>query len=177
MTAYEAKRSLTGRFRTARSRVATQRMALAKVAGQAAAVVAEKFERWRTEPDPESLDQLCLSIREHSMALPIVYFAEWVDRWLMGDEVPGPDALEGKHFQLSVMTPKQAIDWADRLRTQFPEQKWLAYRLREAAEAWSLVVDRSVIVSIREVTGASTSDDDVREFLEHIPGWLTSRLL
>lgn len=147
-------------------------MTLAKVGGRAAAAVADRFERWRADLDPEALDQFCWTIREHSLSLPIVYFADWVDRWLMADEVPGPDALEGRRFQLTVMTPEQAVDWADRLRKQFPEQEWFAYRLREAAEAWSLVVYQCVIVSIREVTGVSTGDDEIRTALDCVPKWL-----
>jgi hypothetical protein len=147
-------------------------MTLAKLGGRAAAVVADRFEGWRTKPDPEALDQLCLSIREHSQSLPIVYYAEWVDRWLMGDEIPGPGALEGRRFALAVMTPEQAIDWAERCRKQFPESEWFVYRIREAAEAWSLVVKQSVIVSIREVIDVSTSDDEIRASLNQLPDWL-----
>jgi hypothetical protein len=142
--------------------VATQRLTVATLAGRAAAAVAARFEQWRTVPDPEGIDQFCTAIREHALSLPVVYFTEWVDRWLMGDTVPGPNALEGRRFQASVVTPEQAIAWADRCGHQFPEQQWLACRLREAA--------RTVVI-IREVCGLSTTDTEVRAALGSVPDW------
>ena len=73
----------------------TQRMTVATLGGKAAAAVAARFEQWRTALDSEKLDRLCIAIREHALSLHVLYFAEWVDGWLMGNKVPGHGAVEG----------------------------------------------------------------------------------
>ena len=110
--------------------MATQRLTMATLAGQSAAVVAARFDQWRSAPDPAAVDRLCAAIRKHALSLPVVYFAEWVDRWLMGDSVPGPGAVEGRRFQATCLSPGQAAGWAGRCGGQFAEQGWLAARLR-----------------------------------------------
>ena len=78
--------------------MATQRLMVATLAGQSAVAVSGLFEKWRAVVDPEAVDRLCLSIRENALSLSVVYFAEWVDRWLMGDLAPGPGAVEGERL-------------------------------------------------------------------------------
>jgi hypothetical protein len=63
---------------------------VATLAGQAAHAVAARSQQWHAIPDAEAVDRLCVSLRENALSLAILYFAEWVDRWLMGDDVPGP---------------------------------------------------------------------------------------
>ena len=148
-------------------------MTIAAIAGQAAVAVAARFEQWRSAPDPEEIDGLCIAIREHALSLHILYFAEWVDRWHMGDKVPGPRAVEGSRFQAAIMSPHQATEWADRCGHQFEEEEWLACRLREAATAWYSLTEQRTVVVIREVTDASTLDDEVRAALDRVPEWLS----
>jgi hypothetical protein len=148
-------------------------MTVVTLAGQAAVGVAARFEQWRSAPDPEAIDRLCIAIRDHALSLHILYFAEWVDRWLMGDKVPGPGAVEGRQFQAAIMSPDQATEWADRCGHQFAEQEWLASRLREAADVWNSLPDQRAVVIIREVHGLSTDDDEVRAALGTVPDWLS----
>ena len=150
----------------------TQRLTVATLAGRSAVAVATRFERWRSAPDPAAVDQLCESFREHALSLPVVYFAEWVDRWLMGDLVPGPGAVEGLLFQAACLSPAQAVAWADRCGSQFAEQGWLASRLREAAAGWGGVAEPYTVVVVREAVGASPTDEEVRAAAGAVPAWL-----
>jgi hypothetical protein len=153
-------------------RVATQRLTVATLAEQAAVAVAARFERWRSVPDAEAVDWLCMAIREHSLSLSIVYFAEWVDRWLMGDLVPGPGTVAGRRFEATCLSPVQAIAWADRCGSQYAEQGWLAGRLREAAAGWGGVAEPYAVLVIREAVGPSPTDDEVRAAAGRLPAWL-----
>jgi len=147
-------------------------MMIATLAGDASDVVFSFFSSIPSGPEPNSLDRFCDSISDNRLSLPIVYFCEWVDRWLMGDRVPGPNAKEGKKYQASCMTPAEANAWAEKCGTQFQEQLSFAARLREAAMGWGTVADRYAIVVIREVLHLSTGDDEVRKSLRGVPGWL-----
>jgi hypothetical protein len=153
--------------------VATQRLTVATLAGRSAVVVATRFELWRSLPDPAAVDGLCDSIREHALSLPVVYFAEWVDRWLMGNLVPGPGAVEGRRFQAACLSPAEALGWADRCGRQFAEQEWLASRLREAAAGWGGIAEPYSVVVVRETVGASVTDDEVEAVANRIPAWLS----
>jgi hypothetical protein len=154
--------------------VATQRLFIATVAGDAAIEIARRFSFWRrTEEtnDPLAVDRLCLALRENSSSLPIIYFAEWVDHWLMGNLVPGPSAVIGQRFQATCLTASEAVEFANRCGKQFDEQGWLSRRLGEAAVAYQPATDR-VIVIAREVLGASSTNDEVEASLTRIPEWL-----
>jgi hypothetical protein len=154
--------------------VATQRLIVATLAGEAAVTVIELFERWRAAPDAAAVDHFCAALRENGLSLPVVYFSEWVDRWLMGHLVPGPNAVEGRRYQTTCMLPNQAMAWADQCGDQFPEQKWLVARLCEAAAGWGTVAERYAVVVIREVVGGSTTDEEIEASLGGVPEWLSA---
>jgi hypothetical protein len=151
--------------------VATQRLMLATLSGQTAYAVATQFQHWRSNPDPEALDRFCSSIREHSSSLPVIYFTEWVDRWLMGDAVPGPGALDGRRFSVTCLNPSQAVAWADRCGGS-AEEGWLSSRLREAATAWGGTLELNAIIVAREVLGPSATDVEVQVAANSVPTWL-----
>lgn len=153
--------------------MATQRLTVATIAGRSAVALTARFGRWRSAPDPAAVDRLCEAIRRHALSLPVVYFAEWVDRWLAGDQIPGPGAVEGRRFQAACLSPAQAREHADRCGGQYAEQGWLAVRLREAAAGWGGVAEPYAVVVIREAVGASPTDDEVRAAAESVPGWLS----
>ena len=153
--------------------MATQRLTVATLAGHSATAVAAQFERWRSASDPAAVDRICGSLCEHSLSLPVVYFAEWVDRWLMGNLVPGPGAVEGRRFQATCLTPAQATEWADECGSQFAEQGWLASRLREAAAGWGGIAEPYSVVVFREAVGASATDDEVQAAADSVPAWLS----
>jgi hypothetical protein len=119
------------------------------------------------------VDRFCAALRGNGLSLPVLYFCEWIDSWLMGDLVPGPGAAEGRKYQAACFSPEQALAWAERCGHQFPEQEWLAARLREAAACWD-GTERRVVVVVREVIGATTTDEEVAASLGVIPEWLLS---
>jgi hypothetical protein len=153
-------------------RLATQRLTVATFVGESAAAVTALIRSWRASTDRASVDRFCVALRENGAFLPIVYFCEWVDRWLMGDLVPGPEAVEGRRYQAACLLPEQALAWAGRCGHQFPEQEWLASRLREAAVAWGGLEPR-VIVVVREVLGGSATDEEVEVSTGVVPGWFS----
>ncbi len=154
--------------------MASQRLFIATFAGEAAAVVTNLFRGWRaTAVDVAAVDGFCAAIRSNATALPIVYFSEWLDRWQMGDLVPGPGSVNGRRFQTTAFTRDEALDWASRCGNKFQEERWLTARLREAADAWNELVDRVVVVIIREVLGGLTTDEEIQASLRVVPSWLS----
>ncbi|MBN9517116.1 hypothetical protein J0H58_01135 [bacterium] len=147
-------------------------MTVTTLAGQAAVATAAWFHTWRGAPDPDAVDLLCAAIRAHALSPPVVYLAEWADRWLMGDTLVGPGAAEGRRFQAVGLSPAAAAAWAERCGGQFAEQGWLAARLREAAAECGTGAAPRVVVVIREPVGASTTDGEVRAALDRVPAWL-----
>jgi hypothetical protein len=155
--------------------MATQRLTVASIAGKAGATVEALFQSWRADParlDPAAVDRFCGQVRAHGTALPVVYFAEWVDRWLSGNLVPGPGSVTGRRYEATCLSPAQADGSAKGCGQQFTEQQWLASRLREAAAAWGSVAEHRVLVVLREVLGGSTTDEEVRASLGVVPEWL-----
>src|SRR5262245_31595028 len=106
--------------------LATQRLTVATLGGDPAAAVEALWRSWQSSPspDPAPVDRFCQQLRANGAVLPVVYFCEWVDRWLMGDQVPGPGAVDGKRFQVACLSPGQALSWAGQCGEQFPEQQW-----------------------------------------------------
>jgi len=149
-----------------------QRMTVATLAGDAADAAFAFFLALGTSSDPVALDAFCDAVNDNRLSLPIVYFCEWVDRWLMGDRVPGPAAQQGKQYQASCMTPAEANAWAEKCGTQFQEELSFAARLREAALGWGTVTDRYALVVTRDVLHISTGDDEVEASLSGVPSWL-----
>ncbi len=148
-----------------------QRMMIATLAGDAADTAIAFFGAFQSAADPTAFDRFCIAISDNRLSLPIVYFCEWIDRWLMGDRVPGPNAKQGVKYQASCMTPEEADAWAEKCGTQFQEQLSFAARLREAALGWGTVTDRYAIVVIRDVLHLSTGDDEVELSLRGLPSW------
>ena len=73
--------------------MATQRMTIVTLVGEAAVAVANHFSKSPSSGRPEDVDQICLAILENALSPSIVYFAAWIDRWLMGDTLPGPESM------------------------------------------------------------------------------------
>ncbi len=156
--------------------MATQRLTVTTIAGDAGATAEQLFRTWREGPAPDrvAVDRFCERVRANGSVLPIVFFCEWIDRWLMGDLIPGPGAVEGRRYQVTCLSPTEATAWAGRCGHQFPEQKWLARRLREAAAAWKLVADHRAVIVVREVLDVSTTDAEVTAALRGVPAWLSA---
>lgn len=156
--------------------MATQRLTVVTLAGQSAIAVFSRFDQWRAAPFPDAVDQFCITILDHALSLPIVYFANWCDRWLSGNIVPGPKTVEGRRFEATCLSPAQAIAWAEQCGSQFAEHCWFAARLREASGGWGEIPGDFAIVVIREVVGALTTDEEVRSAMDSVPTWLTQAI-
>lgn len=153
--------------------MATQRLTVASLAGDSAVVVARRFDSWTNRVDPVALDKFCGYLREHGTSLPVIYYCEWLDRWLMGDLVPGPVSVKGHRYQAACLSREQALAWADKCGQQFPEQEWLATRLREAAAGWGSIAQRIAVIVVREMLGPTTRDEELAASLANVPEWLT----
>ncbi len=153
--------------------MATQRLTVATLAGDAALAANVLFRSWQSRPDPAAVDQLCDGLRGDGLSLPVVYFCEWADRWSMGDDAPGPGAAEGRRYEATCLTPAQTEARAGRCGRQLPEQGWLAARLREAAGAWAGICEPRVVLVVREVIGLSATDEEVTDSLRIVPRWLS----
>ncbi len=152
--------------------MAAQRLTTVTLTGQQAIAAIALFSHFRTARDPAAVDRFCAALRENAYSLAIVYFCEWVDRWLMGDLVPGPDKVEGRQYEAACFSPQKAQAWADQCGKQFSEHEWLASRLREAAAAWDHVEHRAVVV-LREAFDVSRNDDKVEAAFAEVPDWLS----
>lgn len=154
--------------------MATQQINVATICGVTGQAIADLFRWWRAfAPQPSVVDDFGMQLLANGVRPPIVYSCEWIDHWLMGDEVPGPGAVPGNRFEATCGTRAEAALWADRCGVQFPEQHWLAARLREAAEAWRPLVHDGVVVVARQVLGASTTDEEISATLETVAAWVS----
>ena len=155
----------------------TQRFTIATIAGEAGRAAAELFQLWsatQASAGPHAtlgaIGLFADHLRSNAAVLPVVYFCEWIDHWLMGDAVP--IFLQGRHIEAACMTAAEAEALADGCGRQFPENDWLAVQLRQAAEARRPLTGPSFIVILRKVLGATSIDDEVTASLVGVPDWL-----
>ncbi|WP_238602748.1 hypothetical protein [Fimbriiglobus ruber] len=147
-------------------------MTVATLIGQSADLAATLFRSWASQPDPPGVDRFCTTLRANAPLLPLVYYCEWIDRWLMGDEVPGPGSVDGQHYQATCLSREETAELADRGRRQFAEEEWLAARLSEAANVWCPAGVSSVVIVVREVLEPSATDQETQAAAGVIPDWL-----
>lgn len=148
--------------------MATQRMTVATIAGEAGQMVARLFRKWHSTPAADQqdavralVDEFAEQLRRRGGIPPIVYYCEWFDCWSMGYDVQLGLFVEGKQFGARCGPRRDAMAWSEECGNQFPEQQWLAMRLCEAAEAWQLLAEPAVVVILRQVLGASYTDEEV----------------
>jgi hypothetical protein len=155
----------------------TQSVFVASLGGAAAQAVLDMFNLWRgSAVEKAKVDRFCDALLANKNSLPILGYCKWIDRWLMGDLLPGPDAVEGHRFQAACMSPAAAEAWANHCGSQWPEQVWLANRLREVAAGWGKHAEQRLIVVVREVFDVSTTDDQVTESFGTVPAWLQTMI-
>jgi hypothetical protein len=161
--------------------VATQRLTIANVGGEAAREIVERFAHWSerrnngdSDPLGKAIDQFAGALRANAGSPPVLYFCEWFDHWSMGDMLPGVEFSDGNRFQVACLESPQVKLVAANLQTQFPEQRWLGTRLREALEACNKLAATSVLVILREPLGRSITDEEIVASLQPVPDWLLS---
>ena len=151
--------------------MASQRLIVTALGGEAATQLERLFMAWRgASPDVASVDHFCQVLQANARALHFLYYSEWIDRWLMGNDVPGPHAIEGRQFQVAGFTRDEALNWAQRTNCRHAEHAWFAQRLREAADAWPR--GQLFIVVVREVFGGSATDEEIEIALRIVPTWI-----
>jgi hypothetical protein len=153
----------------------TQRWVVALVAGRTAVTIAALFQTWRRAVHvPGKVDKFCNDLRTHSSALPVLYYSEWIDRWLGSDAFPEPQIVSGRRFEACCLPAVRVREWSKQVDRQFPEQEWFANRIREASRAWQPSMSESVVLIVREVLGGSATDEEIAQSFLSIPEWLAS---
>jgi hypothetical protein len=182
--------------------MARQRLSLMKIGGIASDVVLQRLEDWaaaRMSSDPNEwssdqwpaqvrmqIDGFADQLRQHGCELPVISFAEWSDLWSMGDiferwltprRSRPPLCIYGDRFVVCSYTLPDGGRLARLLKTagpqQFPEYDLFITRLREAVGSWEGVVDRAVLIVLREVFGGLVTDEEVIASMSVLPDWLT----
>jgi hypothetical protein len=165
--------------------MATQRVTVATIGGTAAQHVAAYFRRWERQAAESrelgkiasAVDRFAGQLRAHAYHPPVIYFAEWIDLWSMGDLLPGlggdrTSVVEGSRFHVGCHQSRitLAATTIDGEETQ--ETDWLRAHLQAAEDAWGDLVPTRVIVVIREPLGPLVTDEELTESLHTIPPWL-----
>lgn len=148
--------------------MARQRITVATIAGETGRIAAALFHKWHSTQADEGqdvvrrgVDRFAEQLRIRGGVLPIVYYCEWFDYWSMGDLTQLGKVVEGQQFSASCGSRKEVMAWAEQCVDQYPEQQWLAMRLREASAAWQLLAEPATIVILRQVLGPSYTDEEV----------------
>jgi hypothetical protein len=167
--------------------MATQRLIVTKIGGQAAQVVAELFQAWQhhvtADRSPSEIssavDGFAEQLIAHAHCPPILYFAQWIDLWSMGDLVPGLGndralVVAGRRFEACFHKPPVAVRTTTINGEEAQETCWLRNHLREAEFAWSELAPEAVIVVLREPLGALVTDEVLVESFRASPPWLAA---
>jgi hypothetical protein len=183
--------------------VASQRITVAKIGGVAADELLQRFRAWfaaRQTDDPnewsseqwpqgvrKQADDFADRLRAHALALPVVHFIEWADMWSSGDlfgrwltppKGVKPLAVYADRFELFAYELPDGGSLSQRLASlgpqQWEESNWFAGRLREALDSWHELVERAVIVVLRQVVQGSVLDEEVNASLKCVPDWLST---
>lgn len=181
--------------------MASQWITIAKVGGIAADVLGQRLQRWAAAREAVELDEwesgqwppsvraevdsFADQLRVRGCSLPVVYFVEWSDLWSMGDlfsrwlTPPGgsPRLIAfGDRFQVF----GYALPDGGRLQRalavdpqQFPEYDQFVVRLREAAGAWEGLLERAILIVLREVVGGLVTDEEVLASMSVVPDWIS----
>jgi hypothetical protein len=187
--------------------MASQRLTIAKLGGEAGFSVISRFRGWaalRSADDPEEwtpeqwpiearreMDRFASSLKTHGHELPVLFFNESVDHWLMGSDYDrwllprdGPRAikLHGDRHELwcyplpddgILAESLQRASRSNRIRERtWQEERWFRLQLLEAVLAWEPLVEVGAIVVLREVLGGLVEDHEVEEAMKIVPGWV-----
>jgi hypothetical protein len=161
-----------------------QRVTIAKIAGAASRHIAARFAHWIGDGRdskfpaalPQEVDRFAEALRANPVP-PVVYFAEWIDMWSMGDVIPslgtiGAAVVAGKRFEASCHRLPVTLS-APTFAGETPQEiEWLAARLREAEVAWVELAPDAVLVVLREMLGGTILDSELTKSLTTLPRWL-----
>jgi hypothetical protein len=180
--------------------MAVQEFTIIKLVGPAASDAADRFDRWckaRVTDDPDGFFLLewsaeirrevsayLSSLVEHRWELPIVYFSQHVDLWSVG--IVFDHCLCGRKAQVGHDSGQlmcyrlpdrgELIKYNEPAAASpgnVPENRWLARRLIEAAEAYDDVWPDAVLLVNRLAITPSSSDDELKRDAAKLPTWMT----
>jgi hypothetical protein len=144
---------------------------------------------WSPEQWPETVrrqaDHFASQLRDHATPPPVMHSVEWIDRWSGFDLFHRWLPPGGKFPKLMVLGDRFEVygyrlpddgqllnHLSEALNLQWQEQEWFVSHLREAIKAWDGLIDRCLILVLRDVIGASVEDEDIVEGLAKMPRWL-----
>jgi hypothetical protein len=182
--------------------MASQRMIVAKIAGEAAVSLFDRFRnfnlqgaRLRGNRDSRTCDELqhfVSGLRAHSDCPPVLFYAEYVDMWSMGDVFTRPfagfnrrrflhveDGIELMVYRLpdkgrlertirAALRPKRVRS------AQWQETRLFLTILLESVLSWEEIKGKSALVVVRDVHGSLVLDEDVIRSMKHVPEWIGS---
>jgi hypothetical protein len=180
--------------------LATQRITIAKIGGEAADVVwlrlrawfdargSDSVTEWSSDQWPPEVrtqvDAFAERMRANSLSLPMLYFVEWLDQWSMGDlfdrwllpsEGP-PLQIHADRFEVYGYALPDGGRLAGLLKRAGPQQideyDYFVTRLREAVGAWQALTERATIIVLREPVGGLVTDEELQASLSLVPKWL-----
>jgi hypothetical protein len=141
----------------------------------------------------EGLSRFMASLRANSSIPPVIFFAEYIDSWSMGDvfdrcfprrRIPNivrlsRDELELVGYRLPDAGALQRN--ASRiLRTKAvrepagQEKRWFLSTLLHAVDAWDDLVPDGALVVFREILGGLLEDTEIAKASETVPQWITA---
>jgi hypothetical protein len=96
--------------------------------------------------------------------------------WLTPPDGPQPLIVSTERFEVYAYCLPDAGRLKQHLGAagdqQFAEYDYFVYRLNEAVAAWESLVERAVLVVVREVVGGMVTDDELVASLVLVPDWL-----
>ncbi len=161
--------------------MASQIFTVAAIGGDAASSVRTLFAKWKkvalkaSNETNNAIDDFCQELRAHRKEVPIVYYSEWIDRWLFAQDVSRSGWVSGHRFEACCLSVNQATRRAALLISS-QEEAWMANRLKEASKAWRPLIQDAAIVVTREVFGGSTTDNEFVAAVDGGPGWIKATL-
>jgi hypothetical protein len=124
-------------------------------------------------------------MRQNAHKPPVLFFAGYVDLWSFSPPTVhiGNDALiqmVADRYELFCLRLPVATEIGTYLRRLRRDGQWFEDRLFgkltiEAMAAWRKMIDKCVIVFLREVLRGSTEDHEVERSLEQMPEWFLGR--
>lgn len=178
--------------------MATQLWTILKLVGPAATDAAARFDRWRRarrSTDPSSVgprdwpapvrraaSTYFARLLDHRTEMPIAYFSQHVDHWLAAGDLPHHlddfkphiwhDTGELWCYPLPERGRLVRRNAAAARSVKFPENKWLASRIIEAAQAYQKLWPKAVLLVNRQPITPSPSDDVLKAAAARMPRWL-----
>lgn len=182
--------------------MASQRMIVAKVGGEAAVSLFDRFRNFdpqgtplRGDRDSRSggeLQHFVSCLRAHSHCPPVLFYAEYVDMWSMGDVFTRPfagcnrrrflqveDGIELMVYRLPdkgrlERTIRAALRSKRARSAQWQETRLYLTILLESVLSWEEIKGKTAVVVVRDVHGSLVLDEDVIRSMKHVPDWIGS---